>query len=225
MGPAGLLLPAGLGALESIGGMIGLLKEAKKPYPKYGVSSELQGAYDRAQGEAQFGYSGAEKAAFHQDLARANSLRLQRGLALAGGSLGSAVNAATQSSDISALNNFAASDEAVRRQKISYADTLAQAVQRQKNLETQNQIQRKVMMEQAYGGALKAGLTNITNGIGGYMAYKYNPLGTGITNSAGKTGGAISPSLPLASDSAGKPIVTPSVADVFNLGAELDLSK
>lgn len=177
---ATLVNPAtlGLGVLQSGLSLYGLSKiGAQTPYT---VSPEMQGAYDRAEGMAQQGFTGAEKASFAQDLARQNRLKLQRGLDLSGGNFAGAINAAANSTNTTALNQFASSDAAVKRQNIKYSDALAQALQHQKNLQVQNLNRERELKMNAYGGALKMGLENIVNPLNATAAFNYgknNPSG------------------------------------------------
>lgn len=178
----------GLGALQTGLGIYGLSKLGKQQYPQYSVSPEMQHSYDRAEAMSGQGYSGQEKAAFFQSLAQSNSNRLQRGLKMAGGNLGAALNASANANDVNALNSFAASDANMNRQNIRYSDTLAQALQHQKNLQVQNQVQRRERMEQAYGGAVKQGLQNIVNPLNATAALKYLNGGSNLQRGLGSAG-------------------------------------
>ena len=80
--------------------------------------------------------------------------------------------------NIGALNQFAANDASLRRNNIRYAGQMAGQLQSQQNLATQAAIQRRIMLEQAYGRAMQAGLNNIVGGVqGGVSVYEAGKKG------------------------------------------------
>lgn len=204
----------GLGALQTGLSLYGLSKIGKQN--DYTISPEIGNAYNRAESMAREGFTGEEEAGFKQNLARSNRLRLQRGLDAGGSGLAGAVNAGINSTNIGALNEFASSDAALKRKNIQYADTLAQAIQHQRNLQTQNLNREREMKQQAYGGALKSGLENIVNPLNATSAFNYLREQSGLNKGLGSFQGNALPS-----DNLGRPISTPSVQDVFGLGKPL----
>lgn len=152
----------------------------KTPLPKYTVTPEQLGAqqranqsYQRAQGLALGGYTPAEKAAYQQNLAKANNTALYNARNVGGGQSSAAINGALGSQNLNALLNFASSDAALNRQNIRYADQAGQyldqtgqQITNQKNLQTNIDIQRRQMQEQALGKALGEGRTNTANSAG-----------------------------------------------------------
>lgn len=176
------------GAAASVPGLIygiGQTQRSKKaldelnktPLPKYNITPEQLAAqqragqsYQRAQGLALGGYTPAEKAAYQQNLAKANNTALYNARNVGGGQSSSAINGALGSQNLNALLNFASSDAALNRQNIRYADQAGQyldqtgqQITNQKNLQTNIDIQRRLMQEQALGKALSEGRTNTAN--------------------------------------------------------------
>ena len=132
----------------------GLEALGQQPYPEYQVSPELQGAYSRAQGMAKQGFSAEETAARNQDVARSQTAQARSAVDMGGGNMARTINAGLQGSQIQGINQFAAQGAQLKRQNIRYADDLASALQQQKNIGTQAAIQKRVGLEQAYGGSL-----------------------------------------------------------------------
>ena len=149
----------GMGAVQSI---ISAAKASDLPEPEqYSVTPELRGAFNEARTRSQQGYSPAERAAFDQMLARqANSAKnmfRNAGLAAAG-------TASANIMSIDALNQFAAGSEAVRRQNFGQYAGLAEEIQQVDNMEVGRQNQRLMAEEQALGGGIQAGISNMFQG-------------------------------------------------------------
>lgn len=154
-----------LGAIQAYKGFQGLKKLENQPAPQYTVGNELRGAYDTAQGMSQRGYTGGEQASYLQNLQQANNTQYQNARNMAGSSLGGAIGAGIQSQNIGALNQFAQSDAELHRRNVAQAAQLAGDVQQQQNLNTQANIQDRLMRQQAFGGAAQQGLSNIAGGL------------------------------------------------------------
>lgn len=154
----------------------GLNKLASEPLPEYSVSPELKNAYGRAEQMSNQGYTGAEQAAFGQNVAQQQNTGFQQGIEQSGGNLAQALRTGFGAQKLNAQNDFAASDANLHRANIHYADSLAQEVQNQSNLINQNKIQRRTMLEQAYGAGKTTGISNI---MGGSMASLYSLAGGG----------------------------------------------
>ena len=133
----------------------------EQQYPEYANSPEMINAYNRAEAMAKYGYSPEERAKFEQDLARQQAGTFEQATNLSGGNLSSAIGGVLQANNTDAINKFAAGGAELKRQNIQYADSLAQKLQQQKNLQTQNLIARRQMLEQSYGQAKSSGLSNI----------------------------------------------------------------
>lgn len=177
------LVPIGLGIsaaaqLYQIGNSIAEKNKAKKalaelnsqPMPEFGISPELRNAYARAEGNAGFGFSGEEKAAFSQDLSRTQNTRLQAAKDVGGGQIAGVINAMDNSDSISAINQLAAQGARLKQEKIQYADQIAGRLQDIKRMNDEVRIQRRFQLENAYGNAMRQQQTNINNAIGGLGA-------------------------------------------------------
>jgi hypothetical protein len=152
-----------LGGIQAGTGLYGLNQLSKTPYPEFSITPGLQSAYGRAEGMANQGFTPAEQAAFQQRMAGTRAGAFRRGAELSGGQLAGALNRGLQAQQFGAENQFAAQGAQLQRSNTRYADSLAQAIQNQSNMATQAQIGRRNAQEQAYGGAVKAGLGNIAN--------------------------------------------------------------
>ncbi len=168
---------AGLGVYEAINANRGLKNLQGQPMPGYSMSPEFQNYYNTAQQQAQGGFSGAETAAFKQNLAQQQNTGFQQGIQQAGGNLGQALSNGLQAQNIGAINQFAGQDAQLHRQNIAQWGQAANQMQDQQNLINQNKIQRRTQLEQAYGGALNKGLSNITSGLMGGIGLGINAYG------------------------------------------------
>ena len=158
---------AGLGAYEAITSSSQLKKLGRTPYPYPTVSPELQTAYQRAMGMSQTGFTPQERASFENRLAQQQMAGQRQAMQVGGGQLSGALAAGMRAQQLGAQSQFAAEDARLRRQSMRYADTLAQAMQHQKNIVSEAQMRRRTMEEQALGGGMKAGLENVVNAFGG----------------------------------------------------------
>lgn len=178
----------GLGAVQSI---ISASKASQLPEPQqYSVSPELRSAYNEAKARSQQGYAPAERAAFEQMLARqaTASRQMFRNVGMSG-----AGAAAANIMSTDALNQFAAGSEAVRRQNFGQYAGLASEIQQQKNLEVGRQNQRLMAEEQALGGGIQAGISNIFQGLNTGQNINWMNMAREMYAGADGTGGAQSP--------------------------------
>lgn len=169
------------GTIEAIEGQKGLDQLKNIPFPEPTVAPELQAAYGQAQDLAKGGYTAGERGAFNQNLAQGAATNQYN----AGASgLGSVAQAGINAENLDAYDKFAAKDADLHRQNIAYAGDLAGKLQEQKNLITAAQEKRRYAQEEAYGGALQAGLGNImksfnAGGIGSTLLNAGVGLATG----------------------------------------------
>jgi len=108
-----------------------------------------------------YGYTAQEDAAFKNNLARLNTQRY-RLASQTNPNMASNINAGIQYGSIGALNEFAKNDAILKQQKIGQ---LASSIRSQDNMNVQNKINQKSQMEQAYGEAYKAGLSNVVGAL------------------------------------------------------------
>jgi hypothetical protein len=139
----------------------------KQPYSSFEPSPELTNAYNRAEQNAQTGFSPQERAAFVQKLAQQQSAAYRKATDMSGGSLASALNKGIQAQNIGAQTDFATNDATLKRRNITYADSLARAMQSQHNMQTQAENHRRLLEEQYLGTAGSQGMTNMANAVGG----------------------------------------------------------
>lgn len=159
------LAQAGYGIYQHEKAKSELKKLGRTPYPYPKVSPELQMAYQRAMGMSQTGYTPQERASFENRLAQQQMAGQRQAVQVGGGQLAGAIGAGMRAQQLGAQSMFAAEDARLRRQSMRYADTLAQAMQHQKNIVSDAEMRRRTMEEQALGGAMKAGTENIFGGI------------------------------------------------------------
>jgi len=186
-------IAGGAAIIKGVGGAIQKSKAqkaldelAKTPAPEYGITPELQGAYQRAEAMSKYGFAPEEKAQFQGQLARSQAGMRQSALDLSGGGMGAAIGGVLQAQQTGAITEFAAKGAGLRRENIRYADTLANKLQDIQIMKDQTKIARRQMFEQAYGQASAMGSENI-----------YGAL-TDVSNIAiaGMGGGAKTSSLP-----------------------------
>jgi hypothetical protein len=161
-----------LGAIQVAGGVMANRQLQKEAYPSFKPITQLQQAKIRSGQLAQMGYTPEQTAVFKQDLARIGNEDYRNAISLSGGSLSRALNARRNTMRFGALNQFAQGDAAQRLSNIRYDDSITGQLQNLANMETQNRLQRRISLEQAYGGAIKAGTENIVDSYDSGQALK-----------------------------------------------------
>lgn len=158
-------------------------KLAKTPIPQYSVSPEVQSYYSQAASEAANpqGFSGAETAAFNQNVARNTNTQYANAVNRAGGQASQYIANLLNMNNLNAYNQFAAQGEGIRRgnRQAAFgrqAQGMSQ-IQNVNNMNTQSQLQRRLMVEQALGGTIAQQKQNIDN------------MWKGIGDTAGNVGG------------------------------------
>lgn len=157
------IVGAGIGAYEFFNAQKHLKQLNATPYPTYSVSPELSGAYSRAQGMSNQGYTAGEKAGYQNNINQQGATAYQRAIGSGGGNLSNVISAGINSSQVGAENQFSINDAELRRKNMAYADSLAKDIQSQKNLASQAAIKQREEQEQAWGGASTAGLQSFAN--------------------------------------------------------------
>lgn len=176
--PAGGAAIGAAGELFNIGQSLYKDSQAKKalnklnetPISEISVSPELQNSYGRAESMSKYGFSPEETAAFNQNLARSQSTQFQNAKDIGGGQLSGAINSLDNANNIGAINNFAAKGTGLQLEKIQHADELAGQIQNIKDRKVEDARNRRTMLEQQYGGAIKQQQENISQGIGSIAA-------------------------------------------------------
>ena len=157
----------GLGLYETIKSAKALKNLQGQAQPQYSMSPEYQQYYNTTAQNANQGFTGAETAAFKQNVAQQQNTGFQQGVSMSGGNLAQALASGFKAQNIGAMNQFAGQDAQLHRQNIEAWGGAAGQMQQQQNLINQQKIQHRMQLESAYGGALKSGLGNITNGLMG----------------------------------------------------------
>ena len=150
-----------LGGIQAIGGLIGAAKLAKEKLPEYTPNAATQQAYSDAAARAKFGYSPEQVSAFNANVGRTLNADYQNAINMSGGSLAQAMVNRNTGQRLNAFNQFAASDAQLQQANMRYRDQTNQPIQQMQNQNTAYAMRRREMLEQAYGGAIKSGLTNI----------------------------------------------------------------
>jgi hypothetical protein len=160
----------GLGLLQTVPSLINLIRLSREQRPNYQIAPEQQQAYNLAQRRSQFGFMPQQIGAFNQNLAQAQATDFYNARNMAGGGLAQALSGAMAGRRLGSLNQFAGQDAAQQAQNVNALYGQAGAMQRQRNLATQQDIAYRMAKEQAAGQGLKAGLTNIASGINANQA-------------------------------------------------------
>jgi hypothetical protein len=138
-----------------------LAELAKTPYAKYSVNPLVKRYTDMGMRDIQNpqGFTGAEAADFQSRIAAAQNAARQNAISLGGSSVSRAVGGALGASNLAAQNQFAAQNAALARQnrnlgfgRFMQGASVAQSVQ---DRNTQNELNRRMMTEQAFGAAAR----------------------------------------------------------------------
>lgn len=153
----------GLGAIQTGVGLYQLNKLSKTPVPEYKATAGTLAANQRAQQNAQMGYTPSQAAAYKANLGTALNTQFSNQRNLAGGNLAGALGARGTAQKLQALNQFAAGDADRQMGNIRYADEQTAGLQRMQNMNTEAAMRRRLMTEQALGAAVQQGTTNMAN--------------------------------------------------------------
>lgn len=151
----------GLGAIQTGVGLYQLNKLSKTPVPEYTATKATLAANQRAQQNAQMGYTPSQIAAYKANLGTALNTQFANQRNLAGGNLAGALGARGTAQKLSSLNQFAASDADRQMQNIRYADEQTAGLQRMQNMNTEAAMRRRLLTEQALGAAVQQGTVNM----------------------------------------------------------------
>jgi hypothetical protein len=151
----------GLGAIQTGVGLYQLNKLSKTPIPEYKASAGTLAANQRAQQNAQMGYTPSQTAAYKANLGTALNTQFLNQRNLAGGNLAGALGARGSMQKFMALNQFAAGDADRQMGNIRYADEQTAGLQRMQNMNTEAAMRRRLMTEQALGAAVQQGTVNM----------------------------------------------------------------
>jgi hypothetical protein len=168
---AGNLVGGAIGAYEFFKAQNELKKLQRQGVPNYTVSPELQNSYSRAEGMANTGFTASERNAYQRNIAEGDATSYYRATHAAGGNLSNVVQAGINSQNIGSAANLTIADAELRRENMQYADSLAAQIQEQKNKATAEQIAQYNLAQQAWGGAMTAGLQSFANSfsVGGLL--------------------------------------------------------
>lgn len=180
----------GLGAIQTIGGLIGLNKLKREARPQYTISPELQKAYGMAESRATQGFMPTEIAQFQQGLASTLEAQRRNAIAMGGGGLAQAVVGGLGGQALRSQNTFAAQDAERRLANERYFGSMAGQIQSQKNLATRQNIDYRMAKERAMGGALQSGLTNLASGVNVIGTFGKNPFSKKTTSTDTNTNSA-----------------------------------
>jgi hypothetical protein len=137
----------------------------------YQITPEEQEVFNRTKEAARYGFSQQEKDAYLGNMAKQQEVNYQRSLSVGGGSLAGAIGASTSKSD---LSGFATSDAQLKRQAEGKYQQALMGKSRKRDLMAEQELSDYARKQQAWGGALQAGLENMTSAANLAMATGYS---------------------------------------------------
>jgi len=163
---------AALGTIQSIGGLIGLAS-AKEP-EGFKLTPKMQQAIGESETAARFGLGPQQIALAQQNQREAQNTQLYNARSMAGSNLSRAILGTNTYSRLMAGNQLAAQDFAAQQQKIGLRNQLYGQEQAIANQNVQLAQQDYMRKQQAYGGAMSSGLTNLGSFFNLQNALRYN---------------------------------------------------
>lgn len=167
----------------------------KQDLPKFKRTNELGQFYSQAATEAlnPQGFTGAETAAFNQNLGTLQNTQMQNAINRAGGQTGRFIGGVLNTQGINALNQFAVNDAQLARQnRMAALGRQGNAISQFQNIENQNaaaEIQRRLLTEQMLGGAIAQQKQNIDNAWKSVGDLGALATGYGLSGALGGAGG------------------------------------
>jgi hypothetical protein len=163
---------AALGAIQTIGGLVGLSR-TKQP-EGFKLTPKMQQAIGESETAARYGLGAQQLALAQQNQREAQNTQLYNARSMAGGNLSRAIFGANTYSRLMAGNQLAAQDFAAQQQKIGLRNQLYGQEQGIANQNVQLAQQDYARKQQAYGGAMSSGLTNLGSFFNLQNALRYN---------------------------------------------------
>jgi hypothetical protein len=163
---------AALGAIQTIGGIVGLAR-TKQP-EGFKLTPKMQQAIGESESAARYGLGAQQIALAQQNQREAQNTQLYNARSLSGGNLSRAIFGANTYSRLMAGNQLAAQDFAAQQQKVRYRDQMFGQEQSIANQNVQLAQQDYMRKQQAYGGAMSSGLTNLGSFFNLQNALRYN---------------------------------------------------
>lgn len=156
-----MLGSAVLGLAQGAYGAYKLAELGQTPEENYSISPELTRSYNRARVRSGYGFSPEQRSAYMNGSAGRYAQAYNNALRLSGGNMSQALSRALQASQLRDFSNYASQDAAMQQNNIRYEDQIGDRVSQQRNFMTGHNIATRRRKEEAYGGALKAGLNNV----------------------------------------------------------------
>lgn len=163
---------AALGLAQTLGGYFGL-KNTKQP-EGFKLTPKMQQAIGESEMAAQYGLGAQQIALAKQNQREAQNTQLFNARSLSGGNLSRAIFGANTYNRLMAGNQLAAQDFAAQQQKIGLRNQLYGQEQAIANQNVQLAQQDYARKQQAYGGAMSSGLTNLGSFFNLQSALRYN---------------------------------------------------
>ena len=162
----------GLGAIQTIGGLIGL---ATTKEPKgYELTPKLKSAIGEAETAARFGLGAPQLALARQQGREAINTQMYNARNLSP-NMASILGRMNVGTSLSAANQLAAQDFAAQEQKRKYRDAMYAQEQEIADRNVALAQQRYQQKQAAYGGAMQSGLTNLGSYFNLAAALNYKP--------------------------------------------------
>jgi len=164
---------AALGGLQTIVGAIGLAR-SKRP-EGYKETPEMARAIGEAERSAQYGLGAQQIGLANQQAREGQNTQIFNARSMAGGNMSRAIFGANTYNRLMAGNQLAAQDFAAQQQKVGIRNQLYGTRQRLADANTQLAQQNYARQQEAYGGAMRSGLTNLGSFFNLNQALNYNP--------------------------------------------------
>jgi hypothetical protein len=145
----------------------------KKKMERYSVDPKVKQIYEQAAMEAAAprGFGGSAVSGFRNMLAKSNRGRFANAISLSGGSGARGVNAVLAGQQGEDMTNFATANENImranRNQALNRMQQGASQFQRTRDQNTANDINYRMLLERALGGAVSSNRDYMTNTISG----------------------------------------------------------
>lgn len=163
---------AALGTIQTIGGLIGLAT-TKQP-EGFKLTPKMQQAIGESETAARYGLGAQQIGLAQQNQREAQNTQFFNARSLSGGNLSRSIFGANTYSRLMAGNQLAAQDFAAQQQKLRYRDQMFGQEQAIANQNVQLAQQDYMRKQQAYGGAMSSGLTNLGSFFNLQNALRYN---------------------------------------------------
>lgn len=137
----------------------------QKEMAKLMADKSLTDVYEKQMAIEEGGYTPEEEAAYKQQINRLNTAKYNQALMSGAGTMAGAVGAGIQYGNVAAEQGLFINEGDIKRDALLNQGTIAQQLQRIREIQYQNEMAQRINLERAYGTAMATQSQNMINAV------------------------------------------------------------